>query len=169
MKIKLKSNNIKNKLLALKLLKLNIYKKTYNFIDDLNAIKLNLKHITQIIHKYKTNHKQVLIVNTLNNMFFRKLNLIKFLLLYWNKTLLKNTRLFLKNHLVLILGKQSQFHSLYKANFVWIPVILLKNNLYWYASSNLKSIDVFKRSKKTVAYNFLLLLLNINEFQKTKD
>ena len=82
MKVKLKSNVGKNKLLSLKLLKLNIYKKNYNFADDLSAIKLNLKHIIQIIYKYKINYKQILIINTLNNVFFRKLNLIKFLLFY---------------------------------------------------------------------------------------
>ena len=157
MKVKLKGNIIKNKLLAFKMLKLNMYKKTYNFIDNLSVIKVNLKHIIQIIYKYKTNHKQILIINTLNNIFFHKLNLIKFLSVYWNKILSKKPRLFLKNHLALILDKQLYFQSLYKVNFVWIPLIFLKN------------MDVLKCSKKTIAYNFLLLLLNINEFQKTKN
>lgn len=169
MKVKVQSNIIKNKLLALKILKLNIYKKIYNFLNNLNIIKLNLKHIIQIIYKYKTNHKQILIINTLNNVFFYKLNLIKFLLLYWNKILSKSPRLFLKNHLILFLNKQLYFHSLYKANFVWIPLIFLKNNLYWYINSNLKGINVLKGSEKTITYNFLWLLLNINEFQKPKN
>ena len=114
MKLKLTSNAVKNKLLALKLIKLNIYKKTCNFINNLNTIKLNLKHFIQIFYKYKTNHKQILIINTLNNVFFCKLKLIKFLLLCWNKILLKSSRLFLKNHLILILGKQSDFYWLYQ-------------------------------------------------------
>lgn len=167
--MKIKNNVVKNKLLTLKVLKLNIYKTKCTFVGNLNKIKLNLKHVIQVVYKYKINRKQILIINALNNIIFRKLCLIKFVLLYWNKTLLKNSRLFLKNHLILILNKQSHFYSLYKINFIWIPFIFLKNSLYWYTSSNLKTIWVFKRYKKIIVRNFLLLLLNINEFKKIKN
>ena len=118
MKVKLKNNVVNNKLLAFKLLKLNSHKKLYNFKVNLNAIKLDFKHLIQVIYKYKTNRKQILVVNTLNNIFFCKLSLIKFLFVYRNNVLLKGFRLFLKNHLIFILGKQSQFDLLQKTDVV---------------------------------------------------
>ncbi len=155
MKVKLKNSVVQNKLLTLKLLKLN------NFATNLNAIKFNLKHLILIIYKYKLNHKQILILNKLNNTFFNKLHFIKFLLVYWNKALLKNYRLFLKHHLIITFGEQAQFNFKQKNDFVWIPSIFFNHNL--------KSNKIFKRYKKTIVYNFLLLLLNINEFKKTKN
>ena len=82
MKIQLKNNVVANKLLAFRLLKLNIYKKLYNFTINLNATKLNLKHTIQIVYKYTINHKQILAINMLKNTFFNELSSIKFLLFY---------------------------------------------------------------------------------------
>lgn len=148
MKVKYIINNNKNKLLKLKFIKINIYKKK-SIITDLKNIQLKLKRSIQITYKHQINNKKILFTNKLLNNLFKHSN--------YNA---------IYNSLNIIIG-----NSLIKNKFLKVPTICIKsvlNLIKFNDNIDFKITELFcLLNKKRIINNFLNFVFNINyEFKK---